>query len=63
MRAITEVVGHPQMAARQRWTSVDTSVGPVATLQEAADDLGTPEPGRAPSLGEHTDAWRRELER
>lgn len=44
----------------------DVCVGPVATLQEAAadlstSDLGTPEPGRAATLGEHTDAWRREL--
>jgi crotonobetainyl-CoA:carnitine CoA-transferase CaiB-like acyl-CoA transferase len=40
----------------------DVTAGPVATLQEAAlefssgDDFGT-----APRLGEHTDAWRREL--
>jgi alpha-methylacyl-CoA racemase len=40
----------------------DVCVGPVATLEEAAADLGTPEPGRAAALGEHTDAWRRELE-
>jgi crotonobetainyl-CoA:carnitine CoA-transferase CaiB-like acyl-CoA transferase len=39
----------------------DVCVGPVATLAEAAADLGTPPPGRAPDVGEHTEAWRREL--
>ncbi|HTZ06745.1 MAG TPA: CoA transferase [Gaiellaceae bacterium] len=40
----------------------DVCVGPVATLAEAAADLGTPAPGRAASLGEHTERWRAELE-
>jgi alpha-methylacyl-CoA racemase len=43
----------------------DVCVGPVATLAEAADDLGTPSPvgppGRAPALGAQTESWRREL--
>ena len=39
----------------------DVCVGPVATLAEAATDLGTPPPGRAAALGEHTGPWRREL--
>jgi alpha-methylacyl-CoA racemase len=39
----------------------DVCVGPVATLAEAAVDLGTPAPGRAPALGAHTEDWRREL--
>jgi alpha-methylacyl-CoA racemase len=40
----------------------DTMVGPVATLEEAAVWLGEPEPaGRAPGLGEHTEAWRAAL--
>ncbi len=39
----------------------DACVGPVATLAEAAADLGTPPPGRAPAAGEHTERWRREL--
>jgi crotonobetainyl-CoA:carnitine CoA-transferase CaiB-like acyl-CoA transferase len=41
--------------------SEDVCVGPVATLAEAAADLGTPPPGRASELGAHTDAWQREL--
>ncbi len=39
----------------------DVCVGPVATLAEAAVDLGMPAAGAAPSLGEHTNAWRREV--
>jgi alpha-methylacyl-CoA racemase len=39
----------------------DVCVGPVATLAEAAADLGAPPPGHAPQLGEHTETWRREL--
>ena len=39
----------------------DVAVGPVATLEEAAGDLGTVDPQPAPRLGEHTEAWRTEL--
>ena len=39
----------------------DVCVGPVATLAEAAADLGTASPGRAAALGEHTAQWRSEL--
>ena len=40
----------------------DVAVGPVATIAEAAGDLGAPEPPRpVPRLGEHTDEWRAEL--
>jgi alpha-methylacyl-CoA racemase len=39
----------------------DVCVGPVATAAEAAAEFGGEPPGRAATLGEHTDAWRREL--
>ena len=39
----------------------DVCVGPVATLQEAADEFGQPAGVAAAQVGEHTDAWRREL--
>ena len=40
----------------------DVCVGPVATLAEAAADLGTtPDDAVAPPPGEHTAAWRAEL--
>ena len=37
----------------------DVCVGPVATLREAAADLGVPAHGAAPAAGAHTTAWRR----
>lgn len=41
----------------------DVAVGPVATLEEAARDFGAEQPaGKAPALGEHTAAWRAELD-
>jgi crotonobetainyl-CoA:carnitine CoA-transferase CaiB-like acyl-CoA transferase len=40
----------------------DVCVGPVATLFEASREFGIPANGQPPPrLGEHTDAWRREL--
>lgn len=40
----------------------EVSVGPVATLTEAAAEFGTPASTLGvPSLGQHTDAWRRTL--
>ncbi|MDX6466835.1 MAG: alpha-methylacyl-CoA racemase [Gaiellaceae bacterium] len=56
-------------ATLEQWLRVvddeDVCVGPVATLAEAAEDLGTASlvgaPGRAPALGAHTASWRAEL--
>jgi crotonobetainyl-CoA:carnitine CoA-transferase CaiB-like acyl-CoA transferase len=39
----------------------DVSAGPVWTIEEAAAEFGFEPGGRAPALGEHTDAWRGEL--
>jgi crotonobetainyl-CoA:carnitine CoA-transferase CaiB-like acyl-CoA transferase len=39
----------------------DVCVGPVATLAEAAAELGRKDHGDSPALGAHTNAWRREL--
>ena len=42
----------------------EVAVGPVATLEEAAADFGRPHAqaaSPAPAVGEHTDAWRREV--
>jgi alpha-methylacyl-CoA racemase len=40
----------------------DVCAGPVATYAEAAATFGRAGGARAPALGEHTDAWRSELE-
>jgi crotonobetainyl-CoA:carnitine CoA-transferase CaiB-like acyl-CoA transferase len=39
----------------------DVAAGPVASYAEAAERLGRRDEGASPALGEHTDAWRREL--
>ncbi|MGZ4353308.1 MAG: hypothetical protein ACXVZ4_07165, partial [Gaiellaceae bacterium] len=40
----------------------DACVGPVHTLDEAAAEFGAERPASPPpALGEHTEAWRREL--
>jgi len=39
----------------------DVCVGPVATLEEAAPEFGSPAGEPAAPVGAHTDAWRREL--
>jgi alpha-methylacyl-CoA racemase len=39
----------------------DVSAGPVWTIEEAAAEFGFEPGGRAPGLGEQTDAWRAEL--
>ena len=38
----------------------DVCAGPVASLEEAAE-FGEASQGRAPAVGEHTNAWRKEL--
>jgi alpha-methylacyl-CoA racemase len=40
----------------------DVSAGPVWTIQEAAAEFGFEPDGPAPVLGEHTEAWRAELQ-
>jgi crotonobetainyl-CoA:carnitine CoA-transferase CaiB-like acyl-CoA transferase len=61
----TELARVFSSATLEHWLRVfddeDVCVGPVATLAEAAEDLGTPEPGRAPALGANTESWRQEL--
>jgi alpha-methylacyl-CoA racemase len=52
----------PLAAWLERFEGEDVCCGPVLTLEEASPVFGPPAPaGRAPRLGEHTDAWRREV--
>jgi len=39
----------------------DVCVGPVATLEEAAEVLGRPTALPSASVGQHTERWRGEL--
>jgi len=55
-------VAHPQLAARERWRSVRTSVGPVKALLPPANVDGVDVAmGDVPALGQHTDALLRWL--
>jgi len=51
----------PLAAWLERFDGEDVCAGPVATLAEAAADLGADPRAPAPRLGEHTDDWREEL--
>ena len=56
MCAITEVVEHPEMAARDRWTTVGTSAGPVTTLRPPVTAPQWAErTDPVPAVGEHTE--------
>jgi crotonobetainyl-CoA:carnitine CoA-transferase CaiB-like acyl-CoA transferase len=62
LNTITDVVEHPQLAARNRWREVETSAGPVAaTLPPANLEGVVPAMGAVPSLGQHTEAVLRSL--
>jgi alpha-methylacyl-CoA racemase len=55
-------VTRPLAAWLDLFDGEDVCVGAVATLGEAAASFGLEAPtGRPPTLGEHTEAWRREL--
>jgi len=52
-----EVWAHPQLQARQRWSSVDTSIGTVpALLPPGSWTQGAPRMDAVPALGQHTEA-------
>jgi crotonobetainyl-CoA:carnitine CoA-transferase CaiB-like acyl-CoA transferase len=51
----------PLAAWLESFEDEDACVGPVATLAEAAADLGTESLAPAPALGEHTERWLAEL--
>jgi len=55
------LASRPLAAWLELFDGEEVCVGPVATLEEAAGEFGTPVEGRAPALGEHTEAWRTEL--
>jgi itaconate CoA-transferase len=58
----SEVLVHPQLAARDRWRSIDTSAGPIPALLPPPVISGYDPPmGAVPGLGEHTDSVLAEL--
>jgi crotonobetainyl-CoA:carnitine CoA-transferase CaiB-like acyl-CoA transferase len=58
----SDVIGHPQLADRQRWCSIGSPNGQVPVLRPPPVVAGfEPDLGAVPALGEHTDAVLREL--
>ncbi len=58
----SEVVAHPQLAARDRWRSVATPRGDIQALRPPPVISGFEQPmGAVPGLGQHTDAVLSEL--
>jgi len=62
LRAVGEVLEHPQLLARDRWRETSTPVGVVRALRSAVEPVGESPMGRVPDLGEHSDAVLAELE-
>jgi itaconate CoA-transferase len=58
----SEVLVHPQLAARDRWRRIDSPAGPIpALLPPPVIDGYDPPMGAVPGLGQHTDAVLAEL--
>ena len=52
---ISHVAEHPQLKARQRWTTVESPIGPIPALYPPYNLQGmSPNMGRVPARGEHT---------
>lgn len=62
MRTMAEFAEHPQLAARQRWTTVGSPVGPLTALLPPIHLAGrTPRVDPVPEVGQHSAAIRAEL--
>jgi itaconate CoA-transferase len=62
MRSVPAFMEHPQLAARQRWQTVGSPVGPLPALLPPATIAGVePALNPIPALGEHTEAILAEL--
>ena len=62
LNSMAQVWNHPQLAARRRWTSVDSEVGPLpALLPPGVTSAASVRMGPVPQLGEHTDRILQEL--
>ncbi len=58
----SEVLEHPQLSARDRWRTVQTSAGPIRAIVPPPIIEGFEQPmGPVPGLGQHTDAVLAEL--
>ena len=56
LNGVQDLIDHPQLAERGRWTKVDSPVGPLDALLPPPVSASWPlQPGAVPGLGEHTD--------
>jgi crotonobetainyl-CoA:carnitine CoA-transferase CaiB-like acyl-CoA transferase len=56
LNTVADLLGHPQLVARDRWRMVATPVGDVRALRSAVEPVGEAPMGAVPALGEHTEA-------
>jgi crotonobetainyl-CoA:carnitine CoA-transferase CaiB-like acyl-CoA transferase len=57
MNSMREFWDHPQLAARDRWRSVESPVGPLRALRPPVTQAGVePRMDPIPAVGEQTDA-------
>jgi itaconate CoA-transferase len=62
MNSLREVIDHPQLTARSRWTEIGSEVGPLRALPPPVAIAGVePVMGDVPALGQHTSAILHEL--
>jgi crotonobetainyl-CoA:carnitine CoA-transferase CaiB-like acyl-CoA transferase len=62
MNTVAQFVAHPQLAARNRWRTIDSPVGRLPALVPPVDLEGVePVMGPVPALGQHTDTILAEL--
>ncbi|MGH9257554.1 MAG: CaiB/BaiF CoA transferase family protein [Vicinamibacterales bacterium] len=62
MNSVREVIEHPQLTARSRWTDIGSEAGPVRALPPPVQMEGVePVMGDVPALGQHTSAILDEL--
>jgi itaconate CoA-transferase len=62
MNSVGELLDHPQLATRGRWTEIGSEAGPLRALKPPASVDGVePVMGDVPALGQHTAAILEEL--
>lgn len=62
LRSMVDFAEHPQLAARDRWREIDSPVGPLLALRPPVTATSVdPVMGAIPSIGQHTEAVRREF--
>jgi crotonobetainyl-CoA:carnitine CoA-transferase CaiB-like acyl-CoA transferase len=61
LNAVSDLLEHPQLAARDRWRTVETPGGSVRVPRSAVEPLGEAPMNRVPDLGADTDAVLRSV--